>query len=165
MSTTGTQSSHGAKTTSKIVPHISSDTAGPLGAIHLPRLWAKLSLAAAGWLPEDYDECGTGFDQMTLTNLHLDRDKTIEFVRSQRPTYVQFERWAIEQNGGSVDPQTIRKHNESIRGYNHGDELASKMRDACGLTDTNVKDAVTLNNLEDLDSLHQQITGASTSSA
>ncbi len=29
----------------KVIPLISSDTAGPLGAIHLPRLWAKLTLA------------------------------------------------------------------------------------------------------------------------
>ena len=30
-------------TSTKVVPLISSDTAGPLGAVHLPRLWAKLS--------------------------------------------------------------------------------------------------------------------------
>ena len=31
-----------------IIPNISSDIAGPLGAIHLPRLWSKLRLSAAG---------------------------------------------------------------------------------------------------------------------
>ncbi|MBV8222137.1 MAG: DUF5069 domain-containing protein, partial [Candidatus Eremiobacteraeota bacterium] len=38
----------------QVIPIISSSTAGPLGAIHLPRLWAKLTLDAAGKLPEDY---------------------------------------------------------------------------------------------------------------
>jgi hypothetical protein len=33
-----------------VVPLVSSGTAGPLGAIHLPRLWLKLSLAARGAL-------------------------------------------------------------------------------------------------------------------
>jgi hypothetical protein len=50
-------------------PAMSSGTAGPLGAIHPPRLWEKLTLANAGLLPEDYDECGAGFDQMALDAL------------------------------------------------------------------------------------------------
>jgi len=36
---------------SQIVPLISSAVAGPLGVIHLPRLWQKASLAAAGQAP------------------------------------------------------------------------------------------------------------------
>jgi hypothetical protein len=60
-----------ADTGTKVVPLISSGTAGPLGAIHLPRLWLKLSLAAADALPEGYDECGSGFDAMTLDALGL----------------------------------------------------------------------------------------------
>lgn len=35
-----------------VVPLISSDTAGPLGAIHLPRLWTKLTLATQGCSPK-----------------------------------------------------------------------------------------------------------------
>ncbi|GIT38799.1 MAG: hypothetical protein Ct9H300mP7_7200 [Verrucomicrobiota bacterium] len=35
----------------KIVPLISSGTKGPLGVLHLPRLWQKVSLEAAGKLP------------------------------------------------------------------------------------------------------------------
>ena len=37
---------------SKYVPMISSGTAGPLGALHLPRLWQKVSLEAAGKLAD-----------------------------------------------------------------------------------------------------------------
>ena len=33
---------------SKIVPLISSGTTGPLGVLHLTRLWQKVSLEAAG---------------------------------------------------------------------------------------------------------------------
>jgi hypothetical protein len=156
MTTTGSTS--GSTTRQKIVPLVSSDTAGPLGAIHLPRLWAKLSLAAAGLLPEGYDECGPGFDQMTLSALNLDRQKTIDYVRNNKPTYMQFERYVVEQNGGKIDPERIRKHNEAVRGYNHNDQLASDMRKSCGLADEMIADAVTLNKLEDLDELHQQLT-------
>ncbi|HKU67316.1 MAG TPA: hypothetical protein VJP85_06060 [Candidatus Baltobacteraceae bacterium] len=155
MTTTG---STGSSTRQKIVPLVSSDTAGPLGAIHLPRLWAKLSLAASGLLPEGYDECGPGFDQMTLSALGLDRQKTIDYVRNNRPTYLQFEKYVRDQNGGSIDAERIRKHNEAVRGYHHNDQLAAEMRKSCGLIDEMISDAVTLNKLEDLDELHHQLT-------
>lgn len=142
-----------------VVPLISSGTAGPLGAVHLPRLWAKLMLAGAGMLPEGYDECGPGFDQMTITNLNLDRQRVIDFVKTKKPTYMEFERWVLEQNSGKIDPETIRKHNEAVRKYCHADELAAEMRDESGLHEHTIKDAVTLNSLNDLDELHKQVAG------
>jgi hypothetical protein len=149
-----------ARTKTKIIPMISSGTTGPLGAAHLPRLYSKLMLGSAGLLADGYDFCGKGFDQMTIDALNLDREKTIAFVRDNRPTYLEFERYVVDQNGGSIPIETIERHNAAIFGYNHADELAAKMRAACGLDDADVKDAVTLNTLEDLDELRAQ-TGAS----
>jgi hypothetical protein len=141
-----------------IVPLVSSATAGPLGAIHLPRLWLKLSLAAAGALPEGYDECGNGFDAMTLHALGLDRTQTMDFVRTERPTYMAFERWVIAN--GKTDRQTIDAHNAAIRAYNHGDDLAKKMRESSAIAGSSIADAVTLNTVEDLDELHQRLARA-----
>jgi hypothetical protein len=140
----------------KTVPLMSSGTAGPLGAIHLPRLWTKLTLSAAGTLADGYDFCGQGFDQMTIDGLNLKRDEVIAFVTDRKPTYLQFEAFVLEKNGGKIASETIEKHNAAIRGYNHSDELGATMRSASGLSDTSVKDAVTLNMLEDLDELHAQ---------
>lgn len=142
---------------SATVPLVSSGTKGPLGAAHLPRLWLKLSLAAHGQLPGDYDECGKGFDQMTLDALGLDRQKTIDYVRSNHPSYMEFEHWVVEQNGGKIDPARIEKHNAAIHGYHHSDELGSEMRKSSGIKHEHVKDAVTLNTVEDLDAFHKQI--------
>jgi len=142
-----------------VVPLISSDTAGPLGAIHLPRLWAKLTLSSSGLLPEGYDECGKGFDQMTLDALGLDRQKTVDFVKNQKPKYMAFEEWVITQNGGSISTDRIAKHNAAIRGYHHGDDLAAKMRASSGVKNASIADAVTLNTLEDLDDLYAQARG------
>ena len=144
-------------TDSTTVPLVSSSTKGPLGAVHLPRLWLKLSLAAHGQLPADYDECGSGFDQMTLTGLGLDRQKTIDYVRKNHPTYMQFEEWVVEQNGGKIDEEKIRKHNEAVAAYCHSDELGSSMRKSSGIRHDHIKDAVTLNTIEDLDAFHQQM--------
>ena len=143
-------------TNSHTIPIVSSSTAGPLGAIHLPRLWAKLTLDAAGKLPEDYDACGSGFDQLTISGLGLKREEVVEFVKTKRPTYVEFEEWVVAR--GKTDPETIRKHNDNVRNYHHGEETVGKIRKAVGLKRTDVKDAVTLNTLEDLHDFHAAIT-------
>jgi Domain of unknown function (DUF5069) len=144
------------QTHKKIVPLISSGTAGPLGVVHLPRLWLKLSLAAAGALPEGYDECGKGFDAMTLDALGLDRARTIEYVRSARPSYIEFEKWVVAN--GKTDKATIERHNAAVRGYNHGDDLAHSMRKSSRIEDAAVRDAVMLNTIEDLDEVHRDLT-------
>jgi hypothetical protein len=141
----------------KVIPLISSDTAGPLGAIHLPRLWAKLTLENAGMLADGYDFCGAGFDQMTIDGLGLDKQRTLDFVRAKRPSYVEFEEYVIAENGGSVAREKIDKHNAAVRGYHHSDELATKMRASSGVKKDTIKDAVTLNTLEDLDELHATV--------
>jgi len=143
-------------THSHTIPIVSSGTAGPLGAIHLPRLWAKLTLDAAGKLPEDYDACGTGFDQLTIGDLGLKKDDVVQFVKTKRPTYVEFEEWVVAH--GKTDPETIRKHNENVRNYHHGEEAAGKIRKATGLKRADVMDAVTLNTLEDLHDFHAALT-------
>lgn len=143
------------QTQKTIVPLVSSGTAGPLGAIHLPRLWLKLSLAAAGALPDGYDECGDGFDAMTLGALGLDRQATIDFVRRNRPSYMEFEKWVVAN--GTTDRATIERHNAAVRGYNHGEDLARSMRTSSKIDDASVGDAVMLNTVEDLDEVHRQI--------
>jgi hypothetical protein len=146
--------------TTKVVPLISSDTAGPLGAVHLPRLWTKLTLGYAGKLADGYDFCGAGFDQMTIDGLGLDKQKMLDFVKNSKPTYIEFEQWVADQNGGSVSRDKIDKHNAAIRGYNHSDETGAAMRAASGIKDGSVKDAVRLNTVEDLDELHAAVKSA-----
>jgi len=139
------------------IPYVSSQTTGPLGAAHLPRLWTKLTLGYAGQLAEGWDHCGAGFDQMTIDNLGLERDKVMEFVRAHKPTYVQFEQFVVDH--GKTDADTIAKHNASIHGYDHSPDTAKAMRDSMGLKNQNVNDAVTLNMLDDLHELHKQVNG------
>ena len=138
-----------------IVPIIPSGTAGPLGILHLPRLWTKLTLGNAGLLPEGYHYCGQGYDQLTITNLGLDKDALQAFVKEQKPTYVQFEEYVRKH--GKTDAQTITIHNEAIRGYIHAPELAQKMREELGVTDSHLSQAVLLNMLDDLALLHKRV--------
>ena len=145
----------------KVVPLISSGAAGPLGAIHLPRLWQKLLLSANGQLAEGYDECGTGFDQMLLSALKLDRAATIAYVKKNRPTYPQFEDWVRQQRGGTVPASDVEASNAAIRAYEHGENDCKEILESAGMPHTGaLRDAVTLNNLEDWTAFHQSVARA-----
>ena len=140
------------------VPLISSGTAGPLGVLHLPRLWLKASLEASGKLASGYPGCGKGYDQMVLDGLGLNRDKTLEYIKRERPTYPQFEQWVKGQPGVKLDKENVNKLNESIRGYNHGDDTRKSILSANKINDDgSIKDAVNLNNLDDWNEFHQAV--------
>jgi hypothetical protein len=144
--------------TQTMVPMISSDVSGPLGAVHLPRLWQKVLLSSKGMLPEDYDECGSGFDQMTLNGLGLDRDETISYLKTETPTYPQFEQW-VRGHGKKLSSAEIAAHNAAIAGYNHGEATVKAICEAVGIpADGSITDAVTLNKLEDMGEFHGQLT-------
>src|SRR5215470_7847609 len=119
---------------STFVPLISSGTAGPLGVLHLPRLWLKLSLESTGKLASGYPGAGKGFDQMVIDGLGLKRDAVIDFVKQSHPTYPQFEAW-VKKNGTKVDHGSIDKLNAAIRGYNHDDATRKSILGANGLPD------------------------------
>ena len=91
--------------------------------MHLPRLWLKVTLSAAGALNEEYDACGAGFDQMVLDGLGVDRDAAVAYLTNEKPTYPQFEQWVLDQNGGSIDQSVIDASNAAIAGYDHGDDI------------------------------------------
>jgi hypothetical protein len=142
------------------VPLIPSSVAGPSGAIHLPRLWQKVLLSAKGQLHPEYDECGTGFDQMTLDALGLDREATLRYLRENLPSYPEFERWVLQQKGGRLDRSTVEAHNAAIRGYIHKDSTRQAILSGAGIQDTgSIRDAATLNMLEDWTEFHKALTG------
>src|SRR5215210_473538 len=103
---------------SKIVPLISSGTAGPLGVLHLPRLWQKVSLEAAGKLAPGYPGIGKGYDAMTCAALGLDEQAVKDYIKAEKPTYPQFESW-VKENAKSLNAASIAQHNAAVRGYNH----------------------------------------------
>lgn len=141
----------------QIIPLISSGTAGPLGVLHLPRLWLKASLEAAGKLHPDYPGCGQGYDQMVLSGLGITRSKFISFIAEKRPTYPQLESWILEQAGGTLDPAAVKKLNDSIIAYHHKDEIRKDILAANQIPDDGkLPDAINLNNLDDWLTFHKQ---------
>jgi hypothetical protein len=140
----------------QIIPLISSGTSGPLGVLHLPRLWQKVSLSNANILHSEYPAIGGGFDQMVLDGLGIDNASFEAFMQS-KPTYPQLEIWILQQKGGTLDAAAVTALNDSIIGYNHSDDTRKQILSACGIEDDgSILDAVNLNNLDDWQSFHAQ---------
>jgi hypothetical protein len=142
---------------STVIPLISSGTMGPLGVLHLPRLWQKASLGAAGKLHPDYPSCGQGYDQMVLDGLGIDKAAFESFIAT-KPTYPQLETWILEQSGGALDATAVATLNAAIAGYNHTDAVRINILGTCGIPDEGkILDAINLNNLDDWHSFHQAV--------
>ena len=141
----------------KIVPLISSGTAGPLGILHLPRLWLKVSLEARGKLADGYPGIGKGYDMMVISALGLSPDAVKKFISESKPTYPEFEAWVKKQPGVKLDKATIYKLNQAILGYIHDDGTRKNVLNASGLADDGSVNpgAVDLNNLDDWCEFHQ----------
>ena len=133
----------------KTVPLISSGTKGPLGVLHLPRLWQKVSLEAADKIADGYPGIGDGYDTMVINGLGLKADAVRAYITNDKPTYPQFEAWIQGQDGATLDADSIGTLNDSITGYNHDDATRQGILSANGLPDGDPQDAVNLNNLDD----------------
>jgi hypothetical protein len=140
------------------VPLISSGVAGPLGVVHLPRLWQKVSLEENGKLAPGYPGVGKGFDAMALAALGLEEQAVRDYIKQNKPTYPQFEEW-VKKNAKSLNREAIKKHNAAVRGYNHDEETRKGILNACSIADdaSAPKDAVNLNNLDDWYEFHRAV--------
>jgi hypothetical protein len=141
---------------SKFIPLISSSLTGPLGILHLPRLWQKVSLQATGQLRSDYPDIGAGYDSMVLGTLGIDADAFRSFVKENKPSYIECENW-VAQNGDTSLPG-IAKLNRQITQYHHDDNTRTEILAAAGLEDSAaIADAPNLNNLDDWTAFHKEV--------
>ncbi|HEX8372300.1 MAG TPA: DUF5069 domain-containing protein [Chthoniobacterales bacterium] len=143
----------------KIVPTIPSCAQGQLGLSHLPRLWQKSLLSAAGLLADGYKDIGPGYDHMVLTAIGIDPDAARTYIASEKPTYVAFERWIQQQPGVKLDEATIAGSNAAVAGYNHDDSTRTEILSAAGIPDNGtILGAVELNFIDDLSAFHASVT-------
>ncbi|MBX3747565.1 MAG: DUF5069 domain-containing protein [Verrucomicrobiae bacterium] len=143
----------------KLVPLISSGVAGPLGLLHLPRLWQKGLLGGLGKLADGYTDIGPGYDHMVLGAIGVDAAQAKAFLRDKKPTYAQFEAWVKAYPGVKLDKATIYKSNAAVLGYIHDDATRAGILGAAGLPDDGSVNpgAVDLNNLDDWSEFHKSV--------
>ncbi|QSR88532.1 DUF5069 domain-containing protein [Methylacidiphilum caldifontis] len=140
----------------KLVPLIGSGVAGPLGVLHLPRMWLKCILAAKGMLADGYPDLGKGFDAMTMAALNLTEEETRNYIRTNLPSYIEFENWIVQKNGGKIDGAKVAAHNRAVLQYHHDEETKKAILSEAGLKDDgSLPDAVNLNAIDDYTCFHK----------
>lgn len=95
-----------------VIPLTGSDVAGPLGVVHLPRLWQKAILSKTGLLTERRYTDPRGFDVILSAGLGVNLRELHRYFDGI-PTYMQTERW-VRENAARTDPAAIAKINEKI---------------------------------------------------
>lgn len=138
---------------------IPCNVAGPLGVLHLPRLWLKVSLEARGKLAAGYPGIGKGFDQMVLDGLGLKADAVRQYIAGNKPSYGQFEAWVKSQPGVKLDRASVYKLNQSILNYHHDDNTRKGVLSGTGYSDNGavLGAAVELNALDDWQAFHAAV--------
>ncbi len=141
------------------VPLISTSTTGPLGVVHLPRLWLKMRLAAKDKLAEGYWAGEGGFDEMLLQALGIDSEAAIAFVRESQPSYLAFEAWVRESAApDNLTAEAIKQFNDQILSIAKPEPWHSEMLDTLGIPkDGKQWLATDLNDLEDWQDFHQAL--------
>jgi hypothetical protein len=138
---------------------IPCNIAGPLGVLHLPRLWLKVSLESRGKLAPGYPGIGKGYDQMVLDALNLKADAVKKFVSEKKPTYGEFEAWVKAQPGVKLDRNSVHRINQAILNYHHGEDLAKEIRAGTGYKEDGsvTSSACELNALDDWQAFHKAV--------
>jgi len=135
---------------------IPCNVSGPLGVLHLPRLWLKVSLEARGKLASGYPGIGKGFDSMVIDGLGLKADAVKSFITEKKPTYGEFETWVKAQPGVKLDRNSVHRLNQSILNYHHSEEISTGIRSAAGYKEDGsvTSSATELNALDDWQAFH-----------
>jgi hypothetical protein len=142
-----------------IFPVLSSSVMGPLGIMHLPRLWLKILLHACGRLPEGYRHGVGGFDEFVTTTLGIDRDAFVVYIETVKPDYLTLESW-VRANAATLTPDAIATINARIAGANLPEPLLAERTARFALGDPCYTRAVALNDLDDWAAMHDALIGA-----
>jgi hypothetical protein len=138
----------------KIVPLISSYVAGPLGLIHLPRLWLKALLHAHDRLAEDWG-CGPGgLDKIIMGYVGIDGGAFIPWLTSELPAYAACEGW-VREYATNLNPQAIAESNARLLDSRLPGDLNAQFRAHLKIDDESIEAGITLNNLDDWDTVHR----------
>jgi hypothetical protein len=141
-----------------MIPLISSMCRGPLGVCQLPRFWWKAITRKVGVMDEEYPDCSNGLDIWLIRALGLDRDETLEYLRGELPDYLQFEKWVLEQKGGTLDRFAVERYNDGIDKRVHVDpgKIVETYEDIGWGYEVTHTSAVLLNALQDWQLFHKR---------
>jgi hypothetical protein len=138
------------------IPLISTRTKGPLGLVHLPRLWLKMRFRAKAKLAEGYRAGEGGFDGILLTALGIESTFAVAFIISSQPSYLAFEVWVKENaKPESLTPEAIEEFNKRILSFPKPEPGRAETLELLGLPQSDKEWMGTdLNDLDDWHGVH-----------
>ena len=101
---------------------VSSNEVGPLGVLHLKRLWSRATTRNPLSLPEDSETEWT-FDKIVIFGLGLPLEETIQYLAQTTPTYTEFEQWILQKNEGPIGEEVRSRINSAISGTAYSDTV------------------------------------------
>ena len=125
-----------------------------MGIKHLPRLWLKISLFAAGRLPEGYRHGTGGFDEFLTTTLGIDRDAFVAYVETEKPHYLQLEDW-VRAHARTLTADAVAKINDRVDHAEMGEEMLADRHARLGQGASTIRRAVPINDLDDWLAIHE----------
>jgi hypothetical protein len=139
----------------RIVPLIGPTVAGPIGVVHLPRMWLKGILSSRGMLYEGYVDTHKGFNQYVVDGLGLEPDAWFGFLKTT-PTYPQTEAY-VRAHATKADATGIAAVNEAIFGFIRPPEMAKLAHDRAGMGNSPIRDSARLVSFDDWCTVHEQL--------
>jgi hypothetical protein len=139
----------------RLVPLIGATVAGPLGVVHLPRMWYKGVLSAAGMLPAEYFDNYKGFNAKVCDGIGLAPDPWFEFLRTM-PTYPEAEDY-VKTHATKLDPESIAAINKLILEFIRPAENAAAVRARVGIDGPEPSNSAALINFDDWFVIHEEL--------
>jgi hypothetical protein len=139
----------------RIMPLIGPTVTGPLGVMHLPRMWEKSVLSAAGMLWEGYFDNYKGFNAQVCDGLGLDPEPWFAFLATM-PTYPQAEDY-VKANATALDAASISALNTRVANYERPEEAAAIVRTKTGIADASLRVSARLLDIDDWYTVHQEL--------
>jgi hypothetical protein len=139
----------------RIAPLVGATVAGPLGVVHLPRMWLKSVLSAAGMLAEGYVDYYRGFNKMVVDAIGLDPDAWFAYLKTM-PTYPEAEAY-VKAHATKLTPDAIAAVNAEVLTFLRPEENAAAVRARAGLTDPEFRNSARLLDFDDWCTMHQAL--------
>ena len=142
----------------EMIPLIGGLKAGPLGIVHLPRMWFKARAHAAGVLPGGYGHVSRGTDARLLGAIGIEGAAFEEYLSVVAPDYQACEGWIVS-HAADTSPATIGAFNDYVNAQQMPEPKLSEWSKRFGTGGTYTS-ASGLNQLDDWDGIHEQLLAA-----
>jgi hypothetical protein len=139
----------------KRVPIVSSYRTGPLGLLHLPRMWLKALLLAKDMLADDWG-CGAGgLDKRMMDPIGVDKVAFMAWLTRELPSYAETEAW-LAANARDLNAESIARSNAVMLVVPLPPGLNAQFQAFMQL-DASVENSIMLNNYDDWHTIHHQV--------